>query len=172
MNKTMRMALAMLVCGFGMLPHAQAGTQYSSYFFNPADNCQLSTPTIDTLVAPRATGYRNTGTKGVFVICGFSKMNGLPLIDAYVVFTSMDGQPHDVSCTGVNGYAGYLQTYATHTVEVPATLYDSVAFHGSDFGGNDSFIPESYYDFSITCNLPPQVSISRVMADFDYEIGN
>ena len=41
-------------------------TEFASY--NSAMACQLSLPTIDTKVSPRATGFRNDGTAGTFVI--------------------------------------------------------------------------------------------------------
>ena len=170
----MRAALVTVVlgCGFGALPEAQAVTQDTFYYSNSADACQLSIPTIDTVVAPRATGFRNPGTKGAFVICGFSKMNNLPLISANAIFMSMDGQEHEISCTGVNGLPEFGQTYVAKNVAVPATGHGAIAYRAVDFGSSGSTIPDSDYNFSITCNVPPQVSITMLTAEYNYEIGS
>ena len=173
MNAMIRttLATALLGCGLGMLPSARAATQSSSYYINPAQACQLSIPTIDTVVAPRANGYRNAGITGAFVICGFSKMNSSQLANAGIQLISLDGQVHSVSCTGVNGVANIsTQTYVSKTVVVSGTGYNSALFYPSDFGSSGT-IPGSEKNFSITCNLQPQVAIILLLAGFSYEIG-
>ena len=75
---------------------------------NPADACQLSIPTTDTQVRPKASGYRNESTsKSAFVICGYNT----PTYDStskqiLIYFTSMDGVSRNISCTAVSGMAG------------------------------------------------------------------
>ncbi len=156
------------------LPHtaARASTTTSYSYSNAAQACQLSVPTIDTVVAPRANGYRNPGTTGAFVICGYGKTSGYELSLANFAFVSMDGQAHTITCTGVNGLAGEsTQVYVTGTWSVPATGTNVAGWGPSSFNGTNT-IPGSAHNFSITCNLPPQVAITTLSSLYTYEIGN
>ena len=52
------LAIAVLAVGMAATPAATAVTQTKYYEFSAADACQLSIPTTDTKVRPRANGYR------------------------------------------------------------------------------------------------------------------
>lgn len=141
-------------------------------FINAAQGCQLSSPTIDTKVASRATGFRNDGTAGSFVICGFwiPDQEGVNFYTATVYLETTDGTTHDVTCTGVNGIAGiYPQKYVAKTahVEPGTTGTNWITFLPADFGGVNGVtdIPQSDA-FSITCALPPHTAIVRVGGDY------
>ena len=152
-----------------------------------ANMCQLSVPTTDTKVRPKATGFRNEGTTNAFVICTFDSPPGGagPMNEftfAGVVLKSMDGANHDVTCTGVNSVAdaggvGLSEPqYISKTVTVNdesegGVLGVPVQWEPEDFGSTGT-IPDSSGLFSITCILPPQVSIKSGGAGSEEDVGN
>ena len=154
-----------------------------------ADMCTLSVPTIDSKVRPRATGFRNEGTTNAFVICTFDPppgANGIvtDFIYAILVLKSLDGADHDVTCTAVNslpnmdalGWSDAAQQYIAKTM----TVNDSGTFKAfgtgyqwfaEDFGATDA-IPYSGGQLSVTCLLPPQVSVIEGVASSSEDVGN
>ena len=158
-SKSIFVAAGTLVLGLAMAPTAKAVTQDVWYLNAPGDSCQLSLPTIDTVVRPRANGYRNEGTAAKFVICGYGGTRYLQSLIANVQASSLDGVAHSMSCTFTAGTtAGSGLVFVTKTLAVPATGADYVYVTAEDFGGaeNDTF---SNYELSVTCNLPPNVAI-------------
>jgi hypothetical protein len=141
---------------------------------NPADACQLSIPTTDTQVRPKASGYRNESTsKSAFVICGYNT----PSVDSaskqiLIYFTSMDGVSRNISCTAVSGMAGAEpMVYSTKSISsTAAETYTALLWTPADFGGTTD-IPYGEA-VSVTCTLPPQTAITQIINAFDYEIGN
>ena len=176
-----------LVTGLALSQPVAAAVQGRSVVQTGANGCTLSIPTTDTKVRPRATGFRNEGTTSAFVICTINSSPGAsgsyddPLSDSTnvrILLKSMDGASHDVTCTGVNsvmdgenldpnmppfGYA--TPQYISKTVAVNDTgelgafgVY--MSWSGEDYGLPEGWaIPNSSGMFSITCSLPPQVSI-------------
>lgn len=139
-------------------------------FSNAAQACQLSLPTIDTRVSPRATGFRNDGTATTYVICGLWKpVADSNYLDATIYLATADGAAHDVTCTGVNGEAGGSQQYVSKTVHVANGAANAAVFSPADFGGIGD-IP-SGFNFSITCALPPHAAIERVRSHVSRDIG-
>jgi hypothetical protein len=140
---------------------------------NPADACQLSIPTTDTQVRPKASGFRNESTgKSAFVICGYNT----PSYDStskqiLIYFTSMDGVSRNISCTAVSGMAGAEDMfYSTKSISSTAAgTYTALLWTAADFGGTTD-IPYGEAP-SVTCTLPPQTAITQVINAFDYEIG-
>jgi len=146
-------------------------TEFASY--NSAMACQLSLPTIDTKVSPRATGFRNDGTAGTFVICGAS----LPTDDGFLIlgtlfFKSFDTVAHSFDCTAVTGQPDSLGqiTYKTKTVNLAANAAGSLGFSAPDYGGGTA-LPNGF-DLSITCALPPHVSITTLTTSYQQDIGS
>jgi hypothetical protein len=141
---------------------------------NPADACQLSIPTTDTQVRPKASGFRNESTgKSAFVICGYNT----PSYDStskqiLIYFTSMDGVSRNISCTAVSGMAGAEDMfYSTKSISSTAAgTYTALLWTAADFGGTTD-IPYGEAP-SVTCTLPPQTAITQVINAFDYEIGS
>ena len=156
---------------------------------NGSGMCTLSIPTTDTKVRPKATGFRNEGTTNAFVICNFTSLPGYdgsvnfgdPQAVALILY-SLDGNNHDVTCTAVSGVQGFSsiganpQQYVTKTLIVNNTTapYQAagLAFKWvpADFGGtgtmpNDGFI-------SMTCTLPPNVSIGAISMHYSKDIGS
>jgi len=171
-------AVVPLVVGLAcILQHgdAYAGTTALNSHANPASACQLSLPTIDTVVAPRANGYRNTGTAGVFVICGYSNASSYDLVYARFIAATIDGQSHSFTCTAVNGVYNYPsgpQVYVSKTIDIDATNgYTVGGWSPEDFNATGT-IPWSGLNFSFTCNLPPGTAITSLYSSSYTEIGN
>lgn len=167
-------AAAVLGVGLGMSLPSRAVTQSVFAYTNPGAACQLSIPTTNTGVRPKATGFRNEGTVNNFVICGYTKIsNSATFFKSMVIgMVSMDGVDHDVSCTAVTGLQGQSTlVYASATITAPAS--GSLVFKvwvPADFGSADTMIPNAY-EPSVTCNLPPQVSIVYMAGNYDLEVG-
>lgn len=165
--KLLAATTALIGAGFGMVQPAQATTVSKSLFLDPSSSCQLSTPTTDTKVRPKATGYRNEGANA-FVICGTGLFaNSFPT-GMQLQFISFDGQDHNVSCTAVSRDSGGLAniTYSTKTLNVISGSLNSISWSGVDFGG--AF---SGYANSATCTLPGGVAITGTRITFPDEIG-
>ena len=155
---------------------AEAATQQRLAQHQTAEMCQMSLPSVENKILPRATGYRNDGTTSVFVICGFPSAEGGKDTASYrtLFLTTTDGQPHSVTCTAVNGrFPGDpLSVYATKVTSVTHTTDgagDVVEFHPVDFGSTDTVLRAS---FSITCNLPPNVAVNDGYTYSDVDVGS
>ena len=176
MSATTRFLLppALLAFGFAMCAPSHATKRGNWNFANPASSCQLSIPTTDTQVRPKATGYRNESTtKSAFVICGYDT----PSRDSkskqiLIYFTSMDRVSRNISCTAVSGMAGGEDmVYSTKSISsTAADTYTALNWLPSDFSGATD-IPYGEA-MSVTCTLPPQTAITQAINSFDYEIGN
>lgn len=137
---------------------------------NPATACTLSIPTTNTGVRPRATGFRNEGTVSNFVICGFDiESSNESFLDLVLDLASIDGNAHTVSCTAMDRYA-YNTTgdFVTKSVSIAPggdtnTVWSSADFPTTGLAG---------WNASVTCNVPPGVSIVVVQAHHDTEVGN
>lgn len=135
--------------------------------------CQLSIPTTDTKVRAKAAGFRNEGTTSQFVICQLDTPDGdLTFTDIY--FGSIDGVPHVVNCTAVNGYSFIPASivYSSKAVSTDASgTYGSLSWTPSDFGGAGPGMP--YYGFfSITCTLPAQTYIGVMGIHYSEDVGS
>jgi hypothetical protein len=167
---------------------ADAVTQGRYSIQTGANMCTLSVPTIDTKVRPKATGFNNEGTTNAFVICSFNPppgstgiSSGFDSVD--LVLKSLDGNDHSVTCTAVNSVAGAefgdipAPQYVSKTLVVndanPDTQTLGTDFHWApeDFGGTDT-IPFSGGTISVTCILPPQVSVKLGTGLSDEDIGS
>jgi len=165
-----RTHIATIVLAAGACIAPVGATTVNDFVFTPAAQaCQLSLPTIDTKVSPRATGFRNDGTATTYVICGLWK----PVADNYISATIYLGNTAstilDVTCTGVNGDASGSQQYVSKSIGAWPTSGASISFDPGEFGGSGS-IPGGY-NFSITCALPPHTSIERVRSVILRDIG-
>ncbi|GAA4998166.1 hypothetical protein GCM10025793_00200 [Lysobacter lycopersici] len=151
---------------------ADAVTQARRIRAQAGQACQLSIPTTDTKVRPKATGFRNEGTTNAFVICGFPTPDGD--LTAFVLnFQPLDTVDHPISCTGVNGSAFSNPVYVTKNASTGANPSggSSLTWDASDFGGTaGSNLPGSGY-FSVTCVLPGQATIPSGYADYNEDVG-
>ena len=164
--------IAMLALGIALSLPADAVEQSRRIRAQGGTPCQLSVPTIDTKIRPRATGMRNEGTTNAFVICGFPTPNG-SLTEFNVVLQTIDGVDHAVSCTGVNGQGTATAVYVAKNINTGTdpNFLPLLTWDASDFGGaaGDNF-PVGY--FSVTCILPTQTSIPYLFADYNEDVGN
>jgi hypothetical protein len=153
---------------------AVTATELQQGMWVPGAVCQLSIPTTNTGVRPKATGFRNESTTtSNFVICPVvlptmwsSQANPVTLGAIYL--GSLDGMAHSVSCTAVVGLAqlGFAPSYSTKNIAVAAsTNAASVASWGaSDFGQPSNILIDGSAWFTVTCTLPPQVQILSLQA--------
>jgi hypothetical protein len=188
MKTTHATALSALVAAWLAAMPAQAATQTRTVTTPGARLCTLSIPTTDTGVRPKATGFRNEGKANAFVICVFDSAPGQPddlaseqASDPKVItlyFASIDGKTHALTCTGVNswpapaaGWAVPMQYSSKNVVVDPTDPYSGeITWSRLDFGGM-TYIPTSG-SFSVTCLLPPGVSILRGRLQSAEDVGN
>ncbi len=183
------LGIAIVAAGLAASAPARATPDIRYVQLNGSGMCTLSIPTTDTKVRPRATGFRNEGTTNAFVICNFTSLPGYdgsvnygdPQVVALILY-SIDGNDHDVTCTGVTSVQGFSsiganpQQFVSKTLTVnnttPPYQAAGVAFKWlpADFGGTDQ-IPDDA-SFSVTCLLPPNVAINVGVMQGEEEIGN
>ena len=159
------LACVVTICGLATNPAAKAAS-----ITVPGASCQLSIPTTNTGVRPKATGFRNESTTtGNFVICPMAGDAGGTNYDTYsygqIFIKSLDGIEHDVSCTAVVGDGNWTQLkYSTMTIVAPANTSQAgtVAWGSANFGQapNQAILGSTWFTF--TCNLPPQTVILSV----------
>jgi len=176
MSAIARLAVPTCLLAMGLATSASthAALRQNWNYANPGSGCQLSIPTTDTQVRPKASGYRNESTsKSAFVICGYDT----PTYDSrskqvLIYFTSMDGASRNISCTAVSGMAGAEpMVYSTKAISsTAADTYTALLWTPADFGGATD-IPYGEA-MSVTCTLPPQTAITQLINSFDYEIGS
>lgn len=151
---------------------SMAVTQTRLMRFAAGPACQLSIPTTDTQVRPKAAGFRNEGTKSEFVICQLDTPNG-DLTFADIYFGSIDGVPHTVNCTAVNGHNLFANSiaYSSKSVSTDASgSYGSMSWTPADFGGVGPGMPYSGF-FSITCTLPAKAFIGVMGMQYSEDVG-
>lgn len=171
-------ALSTVVAGFALAQSAAAVTQGRTQIETGSNMCTLSVPTIDTKVRPRANGFKNEGTTNAFVICTFDAppganfINGTEFSYVYLILNSLDGVARDVTCTGVNSIPSLGQTFVSKTVSVAGINTETMYQWGPEEFGGSATIPYSSGAFSVTCSLPPNVSIVSGRADSLEDVGN
>ena len=162
------LATAILAIGAGTAQPAQAVEITKNMFVDPGSACQLSIPTIDTKVRPKATGYRNEGATNAFVICGatFFEDVGFDVDSLTFRLTAFDGATHDnVSCTAVNRLSGGGdEIYSTKLTSVGPSGA-SISWLPADLGGFAGLAT------SVTCNLPPGVMVTGLLEVIDADVG-
>jgi hypothetical protein len=134
--------------------------------------CQLSIPTIDTSVRAKATGFRNEGKVGAFTICGLQDPVLGAVTDVGIAFYALDNTPHTFDCTAVNGWPDIeSHLYSTKSITVSSSTFrSSLHFGAADFGGAPYMPNEGYV--TVTCSLPPQVSVGYMYMSYDEDVGN
>ena len=179
-NLRLSTALAGLVAVYGLSVAPVAGAaQAPGINFATGSVCQLSIPTTNTGVRPKATGFRNESTTtSNFVICPLPsslQWTNDAFDEIYIGLYSLDGANHNVSCTAVSGWRETGYVYSTKSWVVTNTeVGQPVSFmiwHANDFGGTAGDQIASSVGFSITCNLPPQTAIDYIQGELKYEIG-
>jgi hypothetical protein len=171
--KTAGFGLCLLALGVAAAPVAMAVPQDKTYEFPAADACQLSVPTTDTKVRPRANGYRNEGTTNQFVICGMGGYEQDTVLRMALLYTSTDGLAHSMSCTGVTGLTGSASPplYSTKTVSIAATGYSFASWGAEDFGGSEGDLIAGGANLSVTCTLPPNVALQGFESEQLVDVG-
>ena len=169
-NSATASALATSALGLIIGPFAHAATLPSVVQSQGGTACWLSIPTTDTKVRAKAIGFRNEGTTSAFIICAVPTPD--KFTDFYIAFLTIDGGNHAVNCTAVNGGA-WDPIYVSKSIDTqfgPNTAVQ-LYWNASDFGGTaGNNLPSGY--MSVTCNLPPQVSVQNVYIEYRQEIGS
>ena len=160
------------VYGLAIAPGAKAVPDAE---FVHGGSCQLSIPTTDTGVRPKATGFRNESkTTSNFVICTMprSQAAGFYSFISLIAY-SLDGIGRTLSCTAVVGFfggsSGFDPFYSTQTATISDTSSTSqgLLWQASDFGGTAGDPILRSLQVSITCNLPPQTAINYITGVID-----
>ena len=150
---------ALLGSLFALPTHASGTLEWSS-----GNACQLSLPTTDTMVRPRANGYRNEGTTTQFVLCGLGGYPAGSIMGYSLFFTSVDGAAHTINCTAVGGSTGSAGPYySTKTITIQPSGYSYLYWGPEDFlAPVGKPIPyDKSINASVTCNLPAKGAIQR-----------
>ena len=161
------LATAILGLAAGMAQPARAVDIIKTMFIDPSSACQLSIPTIDSAVRPRATGYRNEGASNAFVICGatfYSDFAG-DVTSLQFQLTAFDGASHDVSCTAVNRQSAGDGAVFSAKVNSVGSGSNSISWTPAElnsFGGIAT---------SVTCNLPPGVAVTGIRLVINDNVG-
>jgi hypothetical protein len=165
-------AVAAAVLASGSPVSAWAATQARTTQVPASAACQLSMPTVDTAVRAKATGFRNEGKTSSYAICGMQDPVAGAVSDAGIAFYSLDGKSHTFDCTAVNGWPDSgSYAYSTKSVTVISpTFRSSLHFAPADFGGT-TYMPNEGY-VSVTCLLPPQVSVGYMTLSYDEDVGS
>jgi hypothetical protein len=160
-------SVAVAAAGLAMSQPAAAATVNKNVFLDPSASCQLSIPTTDTSVRPRATGFRNEGSTNAFVICGLGDIGAGTGNEQWlqIQFLSFDGAPHTFNCTAVNRQSsGDGPVYNTKPVTATGAA-TSLFFDGAELNHFAGFAN------SITCILPPGVAITGLRMNFNDDVG-
>jgi hypothetical protein len=156
---------------------ARAGTEIRYQNAQGGVVCQLSIPTVDTMVRAKATGYRNEGTTSSYAICGMESSNSHDNVGTIqqlsIGLYSLNQSTKTVSCTAVNGFANGAPIYSSKSASVAANgATTTLTFDASDFGGTAGDpLPESDF-WSITCSLPGNSAIGNLVAKFTVNTPN
>jgi len=132
--------------------------------------CQLSIPTTDTGVRPKASGFRNESrTASSFVICTLQRSSTTGNYSSIgLIAYSLDGVARDLTCTAVVGViaGGNTLVYSAKTASIHDTTGNDlpITWTAADFGGTEGAPITSSWNISITCNLKPQTAISMIQA--------
>ena len=175
MNKlSLSVGMASFVAAYALTaaPTAHAATA-STNTLATGSICQLSIPTTNTGVRPKATGFRNESTTtSNFVICPMVLPNasGGGITALYAGFYSLDGTSRDVSCTAVTSwFGGATPQYSSKTLAITTTTsYQLLTWDASDFGGTAG---GTFVAMSVTCSLPPQTVIDVLQSNYTYNVG-
>lgn len=170
--------LSSIAIASGLAAPAATASTTSGISMWPGSVCQLSIPTTNTGVRPKATGFRNESTTtSNFVICPIPNAVASSNDNdtgAVLRLYSMDGATHSISCTAVSGWDQADLRYSTKTFDVssadPSYGY-TVQWTAADFGGTNGEPIHGSVGFSVTCNLPPKTAIAHTAGIFAYEIG-
>ncbi|MFT3898333.1 MAG: hypothetical protein QM719_11685 [Thermomonas sp.] len=185
MEKTMRILLyasiaAAIAWGLTVSPVIYAATAGASIAV-PGGSCQLSIPTTNTGVRPKATGFRNESTTvSNFVYCPIANpvaSNNNMFTQLIAAVYSINGAPHLVTCTAVVGAYDYPMApliYSSKSESVDSSdtpLGQLFTWTAADFGGTEGDPIVGSVLSSVTCSLTPQTAISFLQAPYSYDVG-
>jgi len=150
---------------------AQAVTLARSTFTNPVGVCQGALPNYEGAIKKRPLALENVGTGDAFITCSYATQGGPGVTSVTVEFTNGNDAVRLLKCTGVSGYAGNPQTeyVLKQSIIQPGGAMASLVWNAADFQGAPSVFPS--VNFSISCNLEPNMQINRTRIDFLEDVG-
>jgi hypothetical protein len=165
-TKLAAMTGALVISLAAALP-ADAAPIAKTFYLDPGLSCQLSIPTIDTAIRPRAIGLRNEGGVTTFVICGLPYYySGTAPTSFRLVALSFDAAEHTFNCTGVTRFStGSSPAFSVKSITTPA----SGAASSAEWTSAD--LQMGNFDASVTCALPNGAAITSVQIVVNDEIG-
>lgn len=175
MNRVNRATLACLPLVVAALAYSGSSTavvRNMSTVANAASICQSALPAFDGLIRKRPLAIQNEGTSDAFVTCPMILVysGGNPTL-AVVHTRSNDGVAHQVSCTGVSGFAtGDTNQSVVKTITVNASGTQSVlSWSAGDFTGPGIEFPSPF--FSLSCLLPPGTGLKQTFLNYRLDVG-
>ncbi len=144
---------------------------------NAVSICHGARPSDEAKLSSTALKLRNDSTTNAFVTCAFVTMTdqaGAGGLGTHVVnyfgafFTNENNVAATINCTGVQGSANDTRNvYETQTTMVPPNNAPATPTSGYIFFGPASSTDPLYYqDVSMTCLMPPGVSIADTYVGF------
>jgi len=162
---TRMLAVACFGLAIGIAQPAQAVTVSKLMPASGGGACQLSVPTTDTKIRPKATGMRNEGTTNAFVICNLLAVrSGSTLTGVFVDFNSFDSASHTFDCTIASSFNTVSVEYLTKSITVSGDSQTSILPAEMPDGGFRRYN-------TLTCILPPGAAITGVQPQFDDDVG-
>jgi hypothetical protein len=169
MSKRLPATLSLVAasCSLALSAAVDAAPVAKTFYLDPALSCQLSIPTTDSAIRPRATGMRNEGGVPTFVICGLPYLvSGTEATSYTLEAVSFDGAEHTFSCTGTTRYStGASPAFSVKSITTPASGA------GASVQWTDADTELGNLDASITCALPSGAAITSVQMVVSDEIG-
>jgi hypothetical protein len=149
---------------------ASAVTQSRIFQANSTALCQSAMPVFDGLIRKRPLAVQNEGSSDAFVTCSFLEQGIKAITAAQVWASSHDGAAHTLTCVGITGFNGGPNEYVAENVTLAATGEPGYLFwEAAQFAGSASTFPSSY--FSVSCKLPPGVSLNQLQLNFTEDVG-
>lgn len=150
---------------------AHAVTQARNFHTNSPAICQPASPLFDHSIRKRPLAVQNEGTRHAFVTCSLITQGG-SITRVGMWASAFDDASHTLSCTGVTGYNTGPNFVAVKTIQISASGPPDVAivWQAEDFGSGRVVFPSHL--FSVSCSLPPGVSLNDMYVEFSEDVGN
>ena len=163
-------ALSSLFIGLAVaaLPRtALSGTLQKSLMTSPANVCTGALPSYEGAIRKRPLAVANEGTETAFVTCGSAwfKDESNASYSIEMNFRNRNSSQVSFTCTGVNGSeTSGVTVYVPKTIVVPGLGTSLDVWFSSDGISTDR-------PFSVSCALPPNVSIGNMYVSGPIEVG-
>lgn len=137
--------------------------------------CQGALPVFETNLRKRPLGVSNEGSQDSFISCSFTTSadgnQGVNIVRYFGgFFTNYTSTDVTVTCTGVQGFQGREPTvYESQSVVVLANGAPGTPDTGYIFFGPGVGEDPYYQNVSMSCALPPGVSLNDTYVGYDLD---